>query len=152
MPSADRTAEPAAAPEPAAPAAPEALEVTGIEVREGAPGARVEITSSEPLVWTSFRDTEGRVVVELPNALQGSGVSDVVPDDGLVESVTVSQEQPGRRPLTRLVIATREEVEHTLRADGTRLTIELEPLTSAGGAAELPAAEESPEIAFEPVP
>jgi type IV pilus assembly protein PilQ len=155
MPSADRTEEPAAAPEAAAPAAPEALEVTGIEVREGAPGARVEITSSEPLVWTSFRDTEGRVVVELPNAVQGAGVRDVVPDDGLVERVAVSEEQPGRRPLTRLVIATREEVEHTLRAEGTRLVIELEPLTPSGApaaeAAERPS-EDASEIAFEPVP
>lgn len=151
MPPEGAAAEPAAEPEAPAEALPEALEVTGIEIREGAPGARVEITSSEPLVWTSFRDAEGHVVVELPNAVPGPGVGDLEPEDGLVERITVSEEQPARRPLTRLVIATREEAEHTLRADGNRLVIELEPLApAAAGAVDV---EESPaeELAFEPV-
>ena len=142
---------PAAGPA-AAPAAPEAaepapLEVTAIELREGAPGARVEITSSEPLVWTSFRDAQGRVVVELPNAVPAAGVGDLEPADGLVERIGVSAEQQGRRPLTRLVISTREEVEHTLQAAGTRLLLGLEPLGSGPGLR----AEED-ELRFEPLP
>ena len=103
------------------------LELTGIEIREGAPGTRIELASNEPLVWTSFRDADGRVVVELPNAMPGPGVADVSPADGLVESIRVTEEEGGRRPITRLVIATRQAVEHNLRADGNLLTLELEP-------------------------
>lgn len=129
------TATQDSSPEPAAAEATEAseapatapLELTGIQVREGAPGSRVELTSNEPLVWTSFRDMEGRVVVELPNAVPGPGVADLEPANELVERITVSQEPAGRRPITRLVISTREDVEHTLRADGNLLTLELEP-------------------------
>jgi type IV pilus assembly protein PilQ len=111
-----------------APDAPAPLQVTRIDVREGAPGARVEVQSNEPLVWTSFPDAEGRLVVELPNATPAPGVGDVEPADGLVDRITVSEESAGRRSLTRLVIATREAVAHKLRAEGTRLIVELEPL------------------------
>lgn len=140
---------PAARPAPAEPAqaeevAPAPLKVTGIDVREGAPGALVEIESNEPLVWTSFRDAEGRVVVELPNATPAAGVGDVEPSEGLVERITVSEESAGRRSLTRLVIATREEVEHNLRAEGTRLIVELEPLEAA-------MAKQPGSLTFEPV-
>ena len=113
----EAAAEPATAP----------FELSGIEVREGAPGAVVELLSDEPLVWTSFRDADGRVVVELPNAMPGPAVGDVEPEDGLVESIRVTEETGGRRPITRLVITTRESVEHNLRADGNLLTLELEP-------------------------
>jgi type IV pilus assembly protein PilQ len=143
-------AETAAAAEPDGPAP---LRVTAIEVREAAPGTRVEVASSEPLIWTSFRDAQGRVVVELPNAVPGAGVGDLEPAEGLVERVGVSEERAGRRPLTRLTIVTREEVEHSLSAEGTRLLIGLTPVGPAPGerAAELPA-EEPAELAFEPLP
>ncbi len=121
------------------------LELTGIEVREGAPGAVVELVSNEPLVWTSFRDADGRVVVELPNAMPGPAVGDMEPDDGLVESIRVTQEAGGRRPITRLVITTRESVEHTLRADGNLLTLELEPQETAA------AMEPEGALTFEPI-
>lgn len=119
------------------------VQVTRIDLREGAPGSWVEIESNEPLVWTSFRDAEGRVVVELPNATPGPGVGDLEPDDGLVDRITVSEESAGRRMLTRLVIATREEVEHNLRAEGNRLTVELEPLEAP--------ADRQASLSFEPV-
>ena len=46
--------------------------VTDIEVREAAPGAVIELTADQPLVWTSYRDADGNVVVELPNTV-GAG-------------------------------------------------------------------------------
>jgi type IV pilus assembly protein PilQ len=129
-----RASEPAAMESAEEPAAP--LELTGIDIREGAPGVVVELSSNEPLVWTSFRDADGRVVVELPNAMPGPGVDDLEPASGLVQSIRVSREAGGRRPITRLVIATRGDVEHNLRADGNLLSLELEPQDGAGGETE----------------
>ena len=68
-PTAKPPAQPVApAPADGAEAAPEPVQVTGVEVREGAPETTVEITATDPLVWTSFRDATGSVVVELPNS------------------------------------------------------------------------------------
>ncbi len=124
--------------------APESIQVTGVEVREGAPETTVEIRSTEPLVWTSFRDSSGNVVVELPNSTVGPEVKDLSPATGLVSSVAVSEETAGTRPMSRLVIATREDVEQKLRADGNRLLVELRP---AGE----PAAQEAASVTFEPM-
>src|SRR5688572_8466094 len=59
-------------------------EIRSLEVREGAPDVFVELSASAPLVWTSFRNAEGQVVLELPNAVPGAAVADVRPEDGLV--------------------------------------------------------------------
>ncbi len=144
-PTAMPPAEPAAeAPSAAQAVAPQAIQVTGVQVREGAPETTVEISSTEPLVWTSFRDASGNVVVELPNSSVAPGVGDLAPESGLVSSVTVSEEQAGTRPMSRLVIATRENVEQKLRADGNRLLVELRP---AGE----PASQGTGSLAFEPI-
>jgi type IV pilus assembly protein PilQ len=143
-------APPAAAEREAAEEAATApLELTGIEIREGAPGAVVELVSNEPLVWTSFRDADGRVVVELPNAMPAPSVRDLMPADGLVESIEVTEETGGRRPITRLVIATRESVEHNLRADGNLLTVELEPQDDGGAMTFEPIADPEPTVMAE---
>ena len=95
----------------AAPAAQEASastasvsEIRTLDLREGAPEVFVDLESSAPLVWTSFRNAEGKVVVELPNATPRSGLADLAPEDGLVSSLQVLRNEEGSRPLTRLVI------------------------------------------------
>lgn len=129
-------------------------EIRALELREGAPDVFVDLEASAPLVWTSFRNPEGKVVVELPNAVPSARVQDVAPDDGLVSSVKVQRETEGSRPMTRLTISTRHEVEHSVTADGLHLQIRLLPLESqAKAAAKEPAREPAkPKLAFEPVP
>src|SRR5262245_14055515 len=81
-------------------------QITALDVREAAPGVRLELRATAPLVWTQYRDAEGRLVLELPNSTPAPGLADVGPT-GVLQSVTVRQVDGGERPLTRLVIATR---------------------------------------------
>ncbi len=124
-------------------AAASVAEIRTLDLREGAPEVFVDIESSAPLVWTSFRNAEGKVVIELPNAAPRAGLADLAPEDGLVSSLQVLRNEEGSRALTRLVIATRQEVEHSISADGNRLQIRLLPLEER--------AEEGGRIAFEPL-
>jgi type IV pilus assembly protein PilQ len=127
-----------------------ATEIRTLELREGAPEVFVDLEASAPLVWTSYRNPEGKVVVELPNAVPSPRVQDISPEDGLVSSVKVQRESEGSRPMTRLVIATRHEVEHSVTADGLHLQIRLLPLETQ---ARIVAKESAkPKLAFEPVP
>jgi type IV pilus assembly protein PilQ len=129
------------------------VEIRTLELREGAPEVFVDLEASSPLVWTSFRNPEGSVVVELPNSLPAARVQDLVPDDGLVSSVKVQRETEGSRPMTRLVIATRHEVEHSVTADGLHLQIRLMPLEAPAATAKVVAKEPAKQkLAFEPVP
>ena len=132
-------------------AAAAATEIRTLELREGAPEVFVDLEASAPLVWTSYRNPEGKVVVELPNAVPSARVQDVSPEDGLVSSVKVQRETEGSRPMTRLVISTRHEVEHSVTADGMHLQIRLLPLETQ---AKLVNTKEpvKPKLAFEPVP
>jgi len=141
----------ASAAAPGSPGTPSSVtEIRALELREGAPEVFVDLEASAPLVWTSFRNPEGKVVVELPNTVPSSRVQDVNPEDGLVSSVKVQRESEGSRPMTRLTISTRHEVEHSVTADGLHLQIRLLPLESqARVAAKEPA---KPRLAFEPVP
>src|SRR5690242_179555 len=68
-------------------------EIRSLDLREGAPEVFVDLTASAPLVWTSFRNAEGRVVVELPNAVPGSRIADLSPAAGLVSSVAVQKSE-----------------------------------------------------------
>jgi type IV pilus assembly protein PilQ len=136
---------PRSAPEPAAAerasaAAP--VEVTGLELTEVAPGARLEIVATGPLVWTQYRDVEGRLVLELPNSQAAPQVSGITPVSGLVEEVALEALSEAERPLLRLVIATREEAEHELVAEGGILTLTLMPIAQPGRLA----------FAYEPLP
>jgi type IV pilus assembly protein PilQ len=140
----------AGAKSPAGTTAAAPTEIRTLELREGAPEVFVDLEASAPLVWTSYRNPEGKVVVELPNAVPAPRVQDVNPEDGLVSSVKVQRDSEGSRPMTRLVIATRHEVEHSVTADGLHLQIRLLPLeTQARIVAKEPA---KPKLAFEPVP
>ncbi|HEY7214154.1 MAG TPA: AMIN domain-containing protein, partial [Thermoanaerobaculia bacterium] len=131
--------EAAAEPKAAASSAP--VEIRSLDLREGAPEAFVDLEASGPLVWTSFRNAEGRVVVELPNSVPGSRLADLAPEEGLISSLAIQKSEEGSRPLTRLVIATRQEAEHSITADGSKLRIQLAPVGEQGKA----------KLAFEPL-
>src|SRR3954469_6404974 len=126
------------------PAQGNAAEIRSLDLREGAPDVFVDLEANAPLVWTSFRNADGRVVVELPNAVPGPKVVDLSPEEGLVSSLTGQKSEEGSRPLTRLVIATRQEVEHSVSADGTKLRIQLLPMDGPGK-------EGKGKLAFEPL-
>lgn len=136
-------ATPAAQEAPATTKAAAVAEIRTLDLREGAPEVLVDLESSAPLVWTSFRNAEGKVVVELPNAAPKEGLADLSPEDGLVSSLQVQRNEEGTRPLTRLVIATRQEVEHSISADGNHLQIRLLPVEEQRA--------EAGRLAFEPL-
>jgi type IV pilus assembly protein PilQ len=129
-------AKPAAAEAPAAETktAPAAAEIRAMDLREGAPEVYLDLEASAPLVWTSFRNSEGKVVVELPNALPAAKLHDLAPEEGLVASVKVERATEGSRPMTRLIISTRHEVEHSVSANGSNLQVRLLPLDEAAAA------------------
>lgn len=138
-------ANPATAGSEAAPAAGQAAAPTVVRtlsLRPAGDGVAVEVAADEPLVWTSFRDPEGRLIVELADSVPGAALSGLSSATGLVASLAVEREQRAGRPLTRLVIATRQEVEHAVAGDGDALVVQLTPLASAGTMA----------LAYEPLP
>ncbi len=104
---------------------PAAAELSRLDVIEGAPGTRIEIGAGAALVWTTYRDADGNLVIELPNARPGAGFAGVRQPTGVVAEVRVSSEGSAERPLTRLVVATREAAEHSLTSDPTGLHIDL---------------------------
>jgi type IV pilus assembly protein PilQ len=120
------------------------VEIRSLDLREGAPEIFVDLDASAPLVWTSFRNADGRVIIELPNSVPGSKVVDLSPEEGLVSSLAVQKSEDGSRPLTRLVIATRQEVEHAVTADGNKLRIQLLPVDAQANPAK-------GKLAFEPL-
>ncbi len=130
---------------PVAPATPPPIAIQSIDLAEGAPGMRVDLSASGPLVWTSYRTDDGKLVVELPNSQPGAGVPSSLPGSGLVASIAVDSDSNAARPLTRLTVATTGEVEHSLVADGNLLRLELNPVAQ-------PAAESGRALAYEPVP
>src|SRR5882724_891543 len=103
-------------------------EIRSLEVREGAPEVYVDVKSSAAPVWTSFRNAQGQVVIELPNTVPAAAVADLAPADGLVASIKVQRENDGSRPLTRLVVETRQEVEHAVTAENLDLHVRLTPV------------------------
>lgn len=136
-----------AAREASAPAAsratPAPAEIRAVDLREGAPEYFVDLEASAPMVWTSFRNADGNVVVELPNSVPRAGLSDLAPDSGLVASLKIEKSDEGARPVTRVIIGTRQEVEHSVTSNGTKLQIQLTPVAgqvAKGG------------LAFEPLP
>ncbi|HVR98905.1 MAG TPA: type IV pilus secretin PilQ [Thermoanaerobaculia bacterium] len=106
------------------------VEIRSLDLREGAPEVFVDLEASAPVVWTSFRNADGRVIVELPNSVPAPSLTDLTPEEGLIASLKVEKDG-GSRPLTRLVIATRQEVEHSVSAEGTALRVQLVPVEQA---------------------
>jgi type IV pilus assembly protein PilQ len=137
-------AAPAVSRADAKPAQSSAAEIRSMDLREGAPEVFVDLEASAPLVWTSFRNADGKVVIELPNSVPGAKVVNMSPEEGLVSSLAVEKSEEGSRPLTRVVIATRQEVEHSVTADGAKLRIALSPVDTKTQAAAAPAAAPAP--------
>jgi type IV pilus assembly protein PilQ len=132
---------------------PDTVTIDAIEVAQTDDAARIEIQTSEALVWTTYRDESGRLTVELPNSQPGPQVADVEPGAGLVSRVRVTSETSGQRPLTRLLIETVGEAEHSVSAAPGGLTVELgtavqlaamdSGVPADAGAAAAPAVEEA---------
>jgi type IV pilus assembly protein PilQ len=143
-------AQPTAAAASQTPSEPTA-EVTALDLREGAPGVLVDVSASGPLVWTSYRDADGALVVELPNTTVSPTLQGLNPDSGMVAAVAVRQDSSGDRPLTRIIVTGREEFEYNLVSENQALQLRLTPVVST--VAE-PLASPAPEAvaAVEPVP
>lgn len=146
----------AAAPAPQPPAA---AQLSRLDVVEGAPGTRIDIASDSTLVWTTYRDADGNLVIELPNARPAAGFAGSTYSTGVVSEIRVAREGSEERPLTRLVVATREEAEHALTSDAGGLHIDLVATAPAAAVAqaapppaEAPAAPLAAEAWREPAP
>ncbi|MEM9291473.1 MAG: type IV pilus secretin PilQ [Acidobacteriota bacterium] len=110
-----------------------ARQIEAMSLREGDAATYLDLTADDALVWTSYRDGDGNLVVELPNSVVASDVDPVRSADGLVAEVQVDQENGTSRPLTRLTVITRGEAEHSLAARGQRLELTLIPIAEAYG-------------------
>ena len=136
--------------EPVPPAAaPAALPATisRLAVVEGAPGTRIELVADSALVWTTYRDAAGALVIELPNTRPLPAVQAENPPSGLVSSVAVAVDETSGRPLTRLTVQTRGEAEHTLVAGQNSLRIDMSPAGTAIAAVAAPDAADVAESA-----
>ena len=118
------------APSAAAPSAEVASPavIGSLELREDGDVAFLEIVADRALVWTNYRDSLGNLVVELPNSVPAADVSDLMTPEGLVASVEIERLDDADRPLTRLVVRTREDSEHSLVTEGTTLSLQLLPV------------------------
>ncbi len=118
-------------------------EIQVLQVSGTGGGAKVDLSADRPLVWTSFRNAAGDLVIELPNSVPGAGVTDVARVEGLIASVGVELLDDADRPLTRLVVQTRQPSEHSLAGEGQTLTLEMLPVSGEPAVAEL---------SYEPLP
>lgn len=151
----ERTAQVAVPETQAEVVSPRLLEVTSVELYEGAPGTRVKVRATGELIWTSYRNAAGELVVELPNSVLAAGVDSELQGVGVVSRVRVETENGSSRPLTRLVVVAAGETEHSIAADPTGLSLELlpvpEPTATAAvreaAPAPTPAPEASPVVA-----
>jgi len=109
---------------PAQAAATSTTEIQALVVHPGHDGAQLEVASDGALVWTTYRDADGRLVIELPNSTPADSVVDLWPDEGLLEAVGVATETSGDRPLTRLTIQTRDATEHSIQVSGSALLVD----------------------------
>jgi len=133
----------------AAVSTPRVAEIESLEVGTIGAGARLDLESSAALVWTTYRDADGNLVVDLPNARPGYGIVNRLYSEGIVAGVKVTSAGVPSRPLTRLVISMRDAAEHRLDSAGNHLTIDLVPV---GGEfpARVPAAVASAPTPVEP--
>jgi type IV pilus assembly protein PilQ len=137
-------------PQPAATApAPATAQIQGIEVHEEALGTRVEVTTDGTPIWTTYRDAEGNLVVELANSLPTDSVTSLSPETGLLRAVEVEVEESLDHPMTRLVIETRSDAEHSVVADGPNLRIDLMPMATTTAISDRVESTETEEIAEE---
>ncbi len=117
-------------------------EIRSLELSADGTGAALELEADRPLVWTSFRDASGDLVIELPNSMPSASVGNLSPNQGLVASVGVELLDDADRPLTRLVVRTRQASEHSLAGEDDRLKLQLLPVDNGQPVA----------LAYEPLP
>ena len=130
-------------------------EIRSVELVAASGTESVELKADRPLVWTSFRDAEGDLVIELPNSKPADAVSSLAPTAGLIAAIDVELVDDATRPLTRLVVKTRQASEHSLAGEGELLRIQLAPVGGTLAEASKPKrTQEEPAavLAFEPVP
>lgn len=130
----------------AATPARQAAQISSIGLQDEGSTASIEVKADRSLVWTSFRNADGDLVVELPNSEPAADVGEVAPTGGLISALEVERVADGGRPLTRLVVKTREPSEHELTGDGELLRLKLLPIDDSQQVALAyePVAEESP--------
>ncbi len=107
------------------------VEIEAMELKDEAVGSRLSVATSGPMIWTSYRDIDGNLIIELPNSLPSVQVASLDLEDAVVASAQVEVEESGDRPLTRLVVRTRDQAEHSVTADGARLLVDLMPVAGA---------------------
>ncbi len=142
------------------------VKVEDLALQQGAADAQVELRASGSIVWTQYRDADANLVIELPNTTVDPGFEGLAAPEGLVEAIEVDADTSGPRPLTRIVVKTRQAAEHTLSVDGSLLQLQLTEVGAvvADAAANdpapelmpveqpLPTVETAPEQAFEEAP
>jgi type IV pilus assembly protein PilQ len=133
----DERSRVAPAPEPQIEAARlETIRVTGSDEE-----ARLEMSGDGPLIWTQYRDAQGRLVVELPNTVPAPGLQ--APDGvGVIASVALESVDSETRPLTRVTVTASGETEHELGSEGEMLVVTLVPIQGPSP---------SPALAYEPL-
>jgi hypothetical protein len=133
---------------PAAPltAAADPVNLSRLAIVEGAPGSEIELDADAALVWTSYRNEDGQLVIEIPNSRPEPGVTTEEAASGLVAAVRVTVEEAEGRPLTRLTVVTRQDAQHSLVASGNGLRVELSPVGAMTAQAEPVRSEEAPDL------
>ncbi len=126
-------------------------EIQEIALVAGAGTESVELVADRPLVWTSFRDADGDLVIELPNSRPADSVRGLEPAAGLIAAIDVERVDDATRPLTRLVVKTRQPSEHSLAGEGELLRIQLAPVGTVMAEASPPEPTRVP-LAYEPIP
>ncbi len=106
-------------------------EIRSLDLTSAAGLESVELVADRPLVWTSFRDTAGDLVIELPNSVPASSVRSLDSPEGLIAAVDIERVDDATRPMTRLIVKTRKPSEHSLSGEGRLLRIELATVGAA---------------------
>jgi len=105
-----------------------AVEIQSLDIREGVPGTTLDVVTNGAPVWTTYRSSEGQLVLELSNSVPSETVTDLALDEGLLDQIQVEVIENSGQPQTRLVITTRAEAEHAVIAEGTHLRVDFTPV------------------------
>jgi hypothetical protein len=68
---------------------PSTAQIQGLEIHEDALGTKVEVATDGTPIWTTYRDSDGNLVVELANSLPADSVTSLTSESGLLEAVEV---------------------------------------------------------------
>jgi type IV pilus secretin PilQ/predicted competence protein len=127
---------------PAGPTSPAAsVKITQAAVNEDSDGARLVLSSSAPLLYTSYEPRPDLLIVDLRDASVVSGFQTPAVSGGLVESIKFEElDELGRR-ITRLSIAHQPDSKPVVRSVGQGLAIAFSgPATASAEEAPAPVA------------